>query len=69
MDLGKSLVVHSKTMEIMEPSMSTFDYPSILFEVRLADGALRLKKSLLVSLSEQDRNRTRSEASMCPVSP
>ncbi len=29
MDLGKSLVANSKTMEIMEPSMSTFDYPSI----------------------------------------
>src|SRR5438034_674873 len=29
MDLGKALVAHSKTMEIMEPSMSTFDYPSI----------------------------------------
>ena len=29
MDLGKSLVADSKTMEIMEPSMSTFDYPSI----------------------------------------
>jgi hypothetical protein len=29
MDLGKSFVAHSKTMEIMEPGMSTFDYPSI----------------------------------------
>jgi len=33
MDLGKSLVAHSNSMEIMEPSMSTFDYPSILSEV------------------------------------
>jgi hypothetical protein len=29
MDLGKALVAHSKTMEIIKPSMSTFDYPSI----------------------------------------
>jgi hypothetical protein len=32
MDLGKSLVADSETMEIMEPSMSTLDYPSILSE-------------------------------------
>ena len=30
MDLGQSLVADSQTMEIMEPGMSTFDYPSIL---------------------------------------
>ena len=30
MDLGQSLVADSQTMEIMEPCMSTFDYPSIL---------------------------------------
>jgi hypothetical protein len=30
MDLRKSLVADSQTVEIMEPSMSTFDYPSIL---------------------------------------
>lgn len=29
MDPGKALVADSKTMEIMEPGMSTFDYPSI----------------------------------------
>jgi hypothetical protein len=29
MDLGKLLVAHSKTMEIMQLSMSRFDYPSI----------------------------------------
>jgi hypothetical protein len=32
MDLRKSLVADSKSMEIMEPSMSTCDYPSILSE-------------------------------------
>ena len=32
MDLGESLVADSQTMEIMEPSMRTFDYPSILSE-------------------------------------
>ena len=30
MDLGQSLVADSQTVEIMEPGMSTFDYPSIL---------------------------------------
>ena len=30
MDLGQSLVANSQTVEIMEPSISTFDYPSIL---------------------------------------
>lgn len=29
MDPGKALVADSKTMEIMEPGMSTFDYPAI----------------------------------------
>ncbi len=29
MDLCKPFIAHSKTMEIMEPGMSTFDYPSI----------------------------------------
>ena len=32
MDLGESLIADSQTMEIMEPSMRTFDYPSILSE-------------------------------------
>ena len=39
MDLGKSFVAHSKTMEIMEPSMSTFDYPSIFSETTAMLGA------------------------------
>jgi len=39
MDLGKSFVAHSKTMEIMEPSMSTFDYPSIFSEATAVLGA------------------------------
>jgi hypothetical protein len=30
MDVGQLLVADSKTMEIMKPSMSTFDDPSIL---------------------------------------
>jgi len=30
MDLGQSLVADSQTVEIMEPGVSTFDYPSIL---------------------------------------
>jgi hypothetical protein len=42
MDLGKSFVAHSKTMEIMEPSMSTFDYPSIFSEATaMLSAALR----------------------------
>ena len=39
MDLGKSFVAHSKTMEIMEPSMRTFDYPSIFPEAAAMLGA------------------------------
>ncbi|MDB5835426.1 MAG: hypothetical protein JWR14_5256 [Caballeronia sp.] len=39
MDLGKSLIADSKTMEIMEPSMSTFDYPSVFSEATAMLGA------------------------------
>jgi len=39
MHLCKSFVAHSKTMEIMEPSMSTFDYPSIFSESTAMLGA------------------------------
>jgi hypothetical protein len=42
MDLSKSLVADSKTMEIMEPGMSTFDYPSIFSEAAaMLSAALR----------------------------
>ena len=43
MDLGKSLVAHSKTMEIMEPSMSTFDYPAIFSKATAMLGAALCK--------------------------
>jgi len=39
MDLGKSLVADSKAMKIMEPSMSTFDYPSIFSKATAMLGA------------------------------
>jgi hypothetical protein len=39
MDFGKSFVADSKTMEIMEPSMSTFNYPSIFSEATAMLGA------------------------------
>lgn len=39
MDLGKVLVAVSKTMEIMEPSTSTFDYPLIFSEATAMVGA------------------------------
>lgn len=43
MDLGKSLVAHSKTMEIMKPSMSIFDYPLIFFKATAVLSAARRK--------------------------
>jgi len=39
MDAGQLLVADSKTMEIMEPCMSTFDYPSILSKAAAMLGA------------------------------
>lgn len=47
MDLGKSLVADSKTMEIMKPSMSTFDYPSKLSEAA-ASSVWRFARTALV---------------------
>ena len=44
MHLCKSFVAHSKTMEIMEPSMSTFDYPSIFSKATAMLGAALCKK-------------------------
>jgi hypothetical protein len=43
MDLGKSRVANSKTMEIMEPSMSPFDYPSIFSKATAMLGAALCK--------------------------
>ena len=43
MDLGKSLVAHPKAMEIVKPSMRTFDYPSIFSKATAMLGAALCK--------------------------
>jgi hypothetical protein len=52
MDLGKSFVAHSKTMEIMEPSMSTFDYPSIFSQATAMLGSAPRKNGFDTSIAQ-----------------
>jgi hypothetical protein len=52
MDLGESLVAHPKAMEIMEPGMSTFDYPSIFSEATATLGAALCKKWLDAQIAQ-----------------
>ncbi len=49
-DLVKSFVARSKTMEIMEPRLSTFDYPSIFSEATAMLGAAVRKNGLQAPL-------------------
>jgi hypothetical protein len=52
MDLGKSFVAHSKTMEIMEPRMSSFDYPSIFSEATAMLGAAPRKNGFDIPIAQ-----------------